>query len=197
MADLYSFDVWLFQQINGFIGTYPLFDRFMATMVNEYFVPVSMSLLLLVLWLAGGSPERRMLNQKAVFYAILAEIVVNGIVKLNNLLYFRQRPFADMQVNLLFYHPTDSSFPSNPASVGFAFATAVFVVNRKVGTALYALATLFAASRVYSGVHYPLDVVGGALVGIFGAGIAYLLASGPLNGGIERVIGAVRRVYLA
>jgi undecaprenyl-diphosphatase len=192
-----AFDVWLFQQINSFVGVAPIFDRFMSTMVNEYFITVTLSLVLVVLWFVGGSAEGRMQNQKAVFYGFLAQAVANGIVAFNNMLYFRPRPFAAMHVNMLFYEPTDSSMPSNPAAVGFAFATAVWMVNRKVGALLYALAALFAFSRVYCGVHYPLDIVGGAAAGIVGAVIAVVLGRTLLNPVFEWMIRLGRRLYLA
>lgn len=199
MGSLAPFDSWLFEQINGFVGTWVLFDRLMATVVNEYFITVTLSLLLLVLWFIGGSLEVRRLNQQAVIYAVLAQMLANAIVKLNNLFYFRPRPFAnpDLHVNLLFYKPTDSSLPSNPAAVGFAFATAVWLVNRRVGAVLYALATLFAFSRVYSGVHYPSDVVAGASVGVIAALIVYALGRGLLRPLVEWVIDLGRRLYLA
>jgi undecaprenyl-diphosphatase len=192
-----SFDTWLFQQINGFVGTIPLFDRFMSVVVNEYFITVTLSLVLVALWFLGGSERGRFFNQKAVAYAVLAQAIANGIVKLNNLLYYRPRPFAAMQVHLLFYEPTDSSFPSNPATVGFAFAAAVWMVNRRVGAVFFALATLFSFSRVYCGVHYPLDVVGGAVVGTVGGVLAVMLGRGPLNSLVEWFVGLGRRLYIA
>ncbi len=197
MDSIIAYDTWLFQQINGFVGTFPLFDRFMSVVVNEYFITVTLSLVLVALWFLGGSERGRFLNQQAVMYAVVAQAIANGIVKLNNMIYFRPRPFAVMQVHLLFYEPTDSSFPSNPTTVGFAFAMAVWMINRKVGAVFFALATLFAFSRVYCGVHYPLDIVGGAVVGMVGGALVVTLGRGPLNPVVEWFIGVGRRLYLA
>ena len=197
LQTLAAFDTWLFQIINGFVGTVPFFDRFMATVVNEYLMPVSIALAVFALWFVGGSPAARSENQRAVLYAFLAQPVANGIIGLNNSLYFRPRPFAALPVKMLFYEPTDSSMPSNPAAVGFAFATAVWLVNRRAGAVLYAFAALFAISRVYCGVHYPLDIVGGATVGIVGAAIAVTLARTLLAPVAEGIIALARRLYLA
>jgi undecaprenyl-diphosphatase len=192
-----SFDTWLFQRVNGLVGAWPLLDRFMAMIVNEYFITVTLSLVLVLLWFVGGSPAGRMVNQQAVLLAFVAQAIANGIVKLNNGLYFRPRPFADMRVNMLFYEPTDSSLPSNPAAVGFAFATAVWMVNRRAGALLYVFAALFAVSRVYCGVHYPLDIVAGAMVGVIGAAIAAGIGRVALSPVFEWIIRLGRRLYLA
>jgi undecaprenyl-diphosphatase len=56
--------------------------------------------------------------------------------------------------------------------VGFAFATGVWLRNRRAGTLLYCLAALYAFARVYTGVCYPLDVIGGAAIG---AAISYVI----------------------
>jgi undecaprenyl-diphosphatase len=199
VSSLAALDGWLFEQINGFVGTWRIFDRLMATVVNEYFITVTLSLILLVLWFVGRSPEARRWNQQAVVCAVLAQGLANAIVKLNNLVYFRPRPFDNpaLQVNLLFYRPTDSSMPSNPAAVGFAFATAIWLVNRRAGVVLYALATLFAFSRVYSGVHYPFDVVAGAGIGILAALIVHALVRGRLQPLVRGVVEVGRRLYLA
>lgn len=61
--------------------------------------------------------------------------------------------------------PTDPSFPSGHAAGTFAFAMFVFMTYRRAGLALAAAATLVASTRVALGVHYPSDVVAGALLG--------------------------------
>ena len=67
--------------------------------------------------------------------------------------------------------PASASFPSGHAASAFAFATGVGHVLPAVGVPLRALAALVAYSRVHTGVHYPGDVVAGALVG---SGLAQL-----------------------
>ena len=71
-----------------------------------------------------------------------------------------------MAVNLLFYQPTDSSFPSNSAAAAFAIAAAVWCVNRRIGTVLFIAAAIYGFSRVYVGVHYPADILGGAAIAL-------------------------------
>lgn len=82
---------------------------------------------------------------------------------------------VNMAVKLLVSRPTDYSFPSGHTAAAFAAASAIFfstsgMKNRKlqilirVGT--LALATLIAFSRLYLYVHYPTDVIAGAMLGI-------------------------------
>ena len=121
--------VWL----NDWVGRFPLFDRIVELTVSDYFVPLTMSLLLLGLWFAGHSNAHREPNQLGVMTAILSVAVVNLIVELLNDFFYRPRPFEDLDVNLLFYMPTDSSFPANPAAFGFALALGVLIWNKRVG----------------------------------------------------------------
>lgn len=159
----------LFQLINGLAGRLPLLDGAMRLLVNDYFVPTTLFLLLIYLWFEGETTADRESNQRAVVRVIVAYLLANVIVKGCNLVYFRPRPFSTQEVHLLFYHPSDSSLPSNPAAVGFAFAAVVWQRNRNLGAVIGLLASLFALARVYCGVHYPLDVVSGALVGVLAA----------------------------
>ena len=66
----------------------------------------------------------------------------------------------------LVHAPLDGSFPSGHASTSFAAATMLTFARPRWAPAFFLLALAIGFSRVYVGVHYPLDVVGGAVLGI-------------------------------
>ena len=158
-------DVALFHFLNDFAGQSPALDWLVRALVNDYAVITLMALSLGALWFAGGDRDRPR-NQRAVLMALLGIAIVNVLIKLMQLYYFRPRPFATETVKLLFYRPSVSSFPSEPVATMFCFVAGVWAFNRPVARVLLIVASAFALSRVVAGVHYPADVVGGALLGV-------------------------------
>ncbi len=69
----------------------------------------------------------------------------------------------------------DYSFPSGHSSASFAAATAIFMWQKKEGTAALVLAALIAVSRLYLTVHYPTDVLAGTVTGIMYGIAAYYI----------------------
>jgi undecaprenyl-diphosphatase len=186
----------LFNLINGFAGRLPLLDGMMRLLVNDYLIPTTLCLLAAALWFCGQDRQTREGSQHAVVSMVVAVLLANVLVKLCNHVYFRPRPFSVQEVNLLFYRPSDSSLPSNAAAVGFAFAGVGWQLNRRLGVLMGSLAGLWGFARVYCGVHYPLDVLVGGLLGLLSAyvvGRAQRFLT-PLT---AAVVAVGRRLYLA
>lgn len=100
----------------------------------------------------------------------LAALVLSALV--NNMilkpLIARPRPYELISaLTPLIAKPTDYSFPSGHTAASFA-AACVFYRNlpKKAGVPLMILAVLIALSRIYLGVHYPSDVLGGMISGV-------------------------------
>ena len=167
-------DETVFLWLNGFVGKAPAFDAVIELVVSDYLVPVALALTLLALWFAGDTNSRGR-YQYGVIAAVLAVALSNGSIEILNNFVFRDRPFVDHEVSLLFYEPTDSSFPANAAAMAFGVSAAVWAFNRRVGSALLAVSALYAFSRVYAGVHYPVDVFAGGLIGVVAAAVAHTI----------------------
>ena len=156
----------LFLWLNGWVGRFAPFDEAVGWIVSDYLVPVGLVLAMLGLWFMGATQAERHKHQLGVFVGMSATAIASLVVLIINVLYSRPRPFVDLDVSMLFYQPTDPSFPSNGAAAAFALAASGWGVNRGIGYFMLAAAGLYSFARVYAGVHYPLDVIVGALIGM-------------------------------
>ena len=100
-----------------------------------------------------------------VIAALLGSLAVNNLILKN--LVARVRPYEVIEgLELLIERQPDWSFPSGHSAASFAAATVIWLSHRRTGWPAVVLAGLIALSRLYVGVHYPTDVMFGALSGI-------------------------------
>jgi len=114
--------------------------------------------------LAGGRSGRRAAGYGLASVGVTATVVNAAVKPLGR----RRRPDRVAQNVPLARHvkmPASRSFPSGHAAAAFAFATGVGQVLPPAAVPLRAMAALVAYSRIHTGVHYPGDVVIGALMG--------------------------------
>jgi undecaprenyl-diphosphatase len=117
-------------------------------------------------------------RRPAIFMYVLAgEVLADATSYALRYAIGRDRPpvrFAEPHA--LVHVPANPSFPSGHAATSFACATLLAWLTPLPRAPLFVLAALIAFSRVYDGVHYPLDVVGGAVLGLLVATALRLLA---------------------
>ncbi len=166
---LLHMDTTLFEFINGLAGHSTVVDNLFIYLTN--YGPMLFVLILLAIWF---SRKNKLVRREAVLFALTITFVALFFNQLIELIYFRSRPFVTGTVSLLIEKSAEStSFPSNHAAGAFAIAFALYWRKWKYGALMIILAILLAFSRVFVGVHYPLDVLSGALVAL----LAFLLVS--------------------
>ncbi len=170
---IYSWDKKLFYWINSDWQNSVL-DLVMPFITNFSHWRFPLFLLLLALFIWGGKKGR---------WAVVLGIIAVGLSdftssQLLKPLFSRVRPcnvFPD--VHLLVKCSKSFSFPSNHAVNFFSTALLFTYFYKKTGIFLFFMAVLVALSRVYVGVHYPLDTLAGAIWGLFGGTLILILAN--------------------
>jgi len=167
MEPFQKLDLKIFELINGSAGNIKILDDIIIMFASDYFVPVMTGLIFLFHWIGFSNTELKVCSQRSVLKSIIIMVVANAVVISLNQIIFRERPFITNEVNLLFYMPSDSSFPSN-ASAGSLSLALGFLDKKWMKTfiIIFILSTLMSISRIYVGVHYPSDIAGGILVSI-------------------------------
>jgi undecaprenyl-diphosphatase len=151
-----NLDILIFQQINNLAGRSELLDA-----TGIFFAEYCQYIFTLALIFIFRK------NIKAIIWAVLAGVLAKfGIAELIRSFWDRSRPFVENNVNLLFDKDPEPSFPSGHASLFFALSTVVYFYNKKAGVILYAASFLISLARVFSGVHWPSDILAGAVIGV-------------------------------
>lgn len=158
---LLNIDISIFYFINGSLSN-PVLDKVMPFITNSNNWIIVYVLLILGLLLYGGK------QGKIAAIIIIITIIISDQISSNLIkdLIGRLRPcFTLDNVNLLISCGSGKSMPSSHAVNNFALATILTYYFPRFKIAFYTIASLIAFSRVYVGVHYPSDVVAGAILG--------------------------------
>ncbi|MFJ1732565.1 phosphatase PAP2 family protein [Streptomyces sp. NPDC088254] len=173
-------DVDLLYDINGLAKDAPHWLDRIVEFVGEYGLLLAMMLLIVGCWWtvrrrpvgveeASVSVAALVWAPLAAAVAVLVNVPIRGFVE-------RPRPFLDHEgLEVLVSGKTDYSFVSDHATITMAMGVALFVANRRFGIAGLVLGLVEGFCRVYMGVHYPTDVIGG-----FALGTAVALLLSPL-----------------
>lgn len=127
-------------------------------------------------WVAGMISKNNTLKKDALFSLeglAYSQALTFGIKAISN----KPRPHEADSTLISLKNAKNSSFPSGHTSEAFATATSLTLITHKwyVAVPAYAWASLVGYSRLYLGVHYPVDVIAGALVGSGSAFLSYEL----------------------
>ena len=133
-----------------------------------------------LVWIVIAALVAFLLSRPGVF------VVTVGAVACADLLSFALKavidadrpPLRHASPDPLVHVPTDHSFPSGHTATSFAAALVLARAVPRRAWLFYVLAAAIGFSRIYVGVHYPLDVLGGALVGLLVATALLRLAGG-------------------
>lgn len=153
----------MFESINQFAFRFLWLDT-LAIFFAEYFG--YFLIFILLLFLVKDRKKYWLMVSQSFLAALFSRFVVTQIIRW---LWQRPRPFVENNVHLLVDEFNQASFPSGHASFFFALAAAVYFHDKKTGTLFLLAAFLISLARVFAGVHWPLDIIAGAVVGVLSA----------------------------
>lgn len=181
------FDQRILYYLNNLVKNWGFFNKFFA----EYLV-YSMPLVLLWLWFYDQKSKKIAMRAFAsiiVAWPVLAYMVGKLVP--------RDRPFEVGGIKELLFHRPTYSFPSDHAAALFALAASFyFSGNKKLGFIFGVIAIVISFFRVSTGLHWPSDVIAGAIIGIVAAWLVDLFDK-PLNIIYDFIIKLAQKMRLA
>lgn len=172
-----SFDEFGYHALNQWAGHFPVLDKLMAFSA-QYALEVYF-FLFLAAWFTLPKPEAGKRHALLIMglsgiFALLVNLALSH-------LWFRPRPFMSLAhgtFTQLIPHAADASFPSDHASGSFGFAAASYKKSvRWVQISFTVLAVWVGIARIYSGVHWPTDVLAGVIIGILSSRLMWKVSS--------------------
>jgi undecaprenyl-diphosphatase len=154
----------VFQWFNNFAGSSKLLDTLMITITNS--AACVAILFMLILWFNNGKKENAIRKQYTVLYTTLSVSIALLVNVLIHAVYYHPRPFVSHDVHQLVPHAADSSFVSDHSVLVFSIAFVFMLRGEKLKYIALLWAVLVGISRLYVGVHFPLDVIGAAVITI-------------------------------
>lgn len=167
------FDSSIINFFHNFSNSFQGFTALMMLIADNYLVKGG--IVVSLFWYLWFTNEDSKIKRELIiigFVSCLIAILVGRI--LARILPFRARPLLNPEVNFLYPNATvlhgldmASSFPSDHSVMFFSLATAVFLISKRLGILTYCYIFLFiCVPRVYLGLHYPTDILAGAVIGI-------------------------------
>jgi len=139
-------------------------NEFVIIFLGEYLGHILLAGILVFWW------QNRKKHPRFFWQAVAAAILSRGIiVEAIRLIWERPRPFVENNIMPLIEHAASPSFPSGHAAVFFALGTILWFYNKKAGLLFLLGATVLSLARVFAFLHWPSDILAGAVIGIVSA----------------------------
>lgn len=165
-----QFNISVFLFINQFAGNNTLIDQILISLAQA--TPYIFIVILALLWFSGNLAKMTSSFQAGL--AVLLGMLTSYVI---SLFYYHSRPFVQGLGTQLVEHAPDSSFPSDHTT--FIFCIAIMLLfsksTRSLAYVLSGVSLISGLSRVYVGVHFPLDIVGAILVAITSSIVVFSL----------------------
>ena len=152
----------LFRFLNNMAGQNVFFDK--LVWFSAEFLAFSVFIVLAYFVIkARGKRQAAIKNSVIILFTALLAWACADVIKY---VFSNPRPFLVLDsVNLLFEHGSYDSFPSGHTTIFVAFASSFLFYSRRLGLVMLFLAFVMGVSRVISGIHWPIDILGGFLLG--------------------------------
>lgn len=163
-------DTLLFNFIHQFAGKFSILD-----LLGVFFAKY-IAYILVIMWVILFFKEKGF-KKRLYFFSLMAlsTILSRGIItEAVRFFYNRPRPFISLNFEPLLSNGS-YSFPSGHMTFYFAMFMAVFYIvkSRNVVWWFFGMTVLMGLSRIYCGIHWPSDILGGAIIGILSAMFVY------------------------
>lgn len=161
-------NVSLFYFVFNFSRKFPLLNGLMI-FGADYLILLTL-VLVIILAIARKSRER-----KSLLLILPGTVVALLLIQIIHLFIFEPRPFIVLPINPLIKHTADASFPSTHTTIMSVIAFAYIFFGSKFSLLFLLLLLWVGLARIYVGIHYPVDIAGGILVGFLAVYLVWLV----------------------